>query len=108
MKVIKPLELGVLPRAYRMGGKAHMDVGILLFFELGRDAAAPVVINEPKGWPQALACLPARTVLDLGLHKLTGEVLVAGAAHANANPAATAVDVRVVVGAIDKRVRGLQ
>ena len=103
MKVIKPLELGVLPRAYRMGGNAYMDIGILLFFELGRDAAAPMVISEPKGWPEALACLPARSVLDLGLHKLTGEVLVAGAAHTHSST--TGVDVRVALGEIDKRVR---
>lgn len=109
MKVVKPMRLSVVPRFFEHGAQPHLVVTAIGYFPLdapevllgeqalwtdfGRDALRPVPTVEA---PQNLAA----AILDEGLPKARGEVLVRGNAYPPGGPAPGCA-VRVTVGPKD-------
>jgi len=103
MRVIKPLRLGILHRAYPHDGKTRLGIAILAMVpmrgtrELGTEMAMWTAIADRLG-PSGM--------LDEGYVKVRGEVLVRGSCFAPGGEPATEALCRVKVGeAIDAAVR---
>lgn len=99
MKNIKPRKLGILHRTLTVGGRSRLVVSPLCFFELTTGA----VIDETDGWRKIAPRLGTDTILDPVLPKQNAEVLLAGSACAPAGTRISQTEVRLKIGAIDKR-----
>lgn len=102
MKIVKPFTLGVLQRSYRQHGTHRMVVVALGFFALGAPAT-PRLLPEAAQWARLLPLLPTGQALDEVMSKASAEALVLGAACAPGGVPLTRMQVRLQVGAIDKR-----
>lgn len=98
MKTIKPQKLGLLHRVLEDGGDCYLVVTILAFFSLGPPGA---LLSEVDLWKFVAAELGKDAVLDMGMPKPRGELLISGRAHPPSGRA-TACAVRVQLGAVDK------
>lgn len=99
MKVIKPQKLSLLTRPFERGGACHLCVTVLAGFAFGPPAA---LLPEVQVWKGVQAHLGKQAVLDLGMPKLRGELLVTGKGYPPAGAPAIACRVRVSLGPIDK------
>ncbi len=98
MKILKPLRLSVMTRVYEVGSQAHLVVSAFAFFPLDdprvlfseqalwRTVAADLAGSAPPIAELTASSAPpatnmARSILDEGLPKKRGEVLVRGAAY---------------------------
>ena len=103
MKVIKPLTLGTLHRAFRHAGRNQLSVSVLGFFTLGQPVGARLLAEAPQ-WPSLTARLPAGQPLDEVMPKACAEALVLADACAPSGQTRTHLPVRLQVGTgIDKR-----
>jgi uncharacterized protein YjbI with pentapeptide repeats len=98
VKIIKPLRLGVLTRTFEEGPKVHLVVTLPLVFPFDDPRR---ILPEVALWKLAADELGPEEVLDEGLPKSAGEVLVHGRAYPKGGPAPSTY-VRVVAGTIDK------
>ncbi|MGK4005983.1 DUF2169 domain-containing protein [Sorangium sp. So ce1036] len=98
MKTIKPQKLGLLHRVLEDGGDCYLVVTILAFFSLDPPGA---LLSEVDLWKFAAAELGKDAVLDMGMPKPRGELLISGRAHPPGGRA-TACAVRARLGAVDK------
>lgn len=108
MKIIKPQSLGLLQRCHTQGGQHHLVVVALGFFELGKPVPARL-LPDTQAWPRAMTALPPGQVLDEVMPKVCAEALLVGrpqlpdpACCEGAAPS-TCLDLRLCVGALDKR-----
>lgn len=101
MKIIKPLTLGILHQPYRFQGRHRLAIAALGFFKLGCSDERFLVDNLQ--WPRVLPQLPAGQPLDHVLPKAHAEVMLCGAAHAQ--KPVEAMQVRLLCGPVDKRLR---
>jgi uncharacterized protein YjbI with pentapeptide repeats len=116
LKVVKPLRLSVVPRFFEHGAQPHLVVTAMAYFPLD---ATDVLLGEQALWndfaAEAKLAPPtleqpvsvAQAILDEGLPKARGEVIVRGRAFPPGG-AAPGCKVRVTVGApaapmVDKR-----
>jgi uncharacterized protein YjbI with pentapeptide repeats len=98
MKTIKPQRIGALLRAFDSGGGAsYLAVSELVFFAFAPEAP---LLPEVELWKLAAAELP-RGVVDVGMPKQRGEVLVVGSAFPPGG-AGTVAAPRVAIGGVDK------
>jgi uncharacterized protein YjbI with pentapeptide repeats len=106
LRLIKPMTLGALSKAYTCAARHRLSIAVLAYFELGRGDAVP--LSDAASLPRAFAALPAGEVLDSVYPKARAEVLLAGKAYAPQGRAVSDMRVRLTLGAIDKslRVRG--
>lgn len=102
MQIIKPNKLSLLHKACQFGTDKFLSVGVLSFFSLG-DVAA--LVPEYLGWPKILPFLQNGTILDMGLPKPCGEILVAGSAYAEKGQPVTQMDIQVTMGKMQKKLR---
>jgi uncharacterized protein YjbI with pentapeptide repeats len=100
MKTVKPQRLGVLCKTFESGGASYFVVSVLVFFSF--EPGSPL-LPEVELWQLAAAELP-QAIVDLGMPKPRGEVLVTGSAFPVGGPGgAQAVSApRVTIGAVDK------
>lgn len=103
MKIVKPLTLGLLHRAFRHRGRNQLSVSVLGFFALGQPVGARLLAEAPQ-WPHLTARLPAGQPLDEVMPKACAEALVLADACAPSGQTRTHMPVRLQLGtAIDKR-----
>lgn len=104
MRILKPLTLAALPRAFDFRGERQLQVAMLGFFTLG---AAPTgrLLPEQAGWEALLPALPAGEPIDELLPKPRAEVLVLGEACTPDATSQTEQRVRLRIGNIDKSVQ---
>jgi len=101
VKIVKPAKVPVLTRVIERAHRPQLHVAAMFGFPL---SAPRALIDEVTFWAQTTAALGENAVLDEGLAKARGEVLVAGSFFAPEGKALTASFVRAKVGAVDKRV----
>lgn len=101
MKTIRPIALGLLPRNYRERGREKMAVAALACFDFGSN----VLKSEPSLWRMAAKQLGPTGILDEGMPKPNGEVLLAASAYPP--PGFQGCGVKVSIGTINKELRVL-
>lgn len=100
MKVIKPNKLIILHRVIEQARQPHFHVAAMLGFPLGSPRA---LLDELSFWKATGAALGATGVIDEGIAKSRGELLVAGSFHAPGGVPVEASYVRAKAGPVDKR-----
>ncbi|MBI4952628.1 MAG: DUF2169 domain-containing protein [Myxococcales bacterium] len=100
MKVVKPVKVAILSRVVELLRKPQLHVAAMLGFPLRTPRK---LIDEVSLWPAALRELGEGGVLDEGIAKARGEVLVAGSFFAPGGAPLPASYVRARVGRVDKR-----
>jgi len=98
MKTIKPGKISVLTRTFEREGQAFLVVAPLVFFELSPTRR---LLSEQAMWKFVPGEL-GEQVLDLGMPKVRGEVLLCGKAHPWQAPKSVC-SVRLKLGSVDKR-----
>ncbi len=99
MKTSKPLRVGVLVRPYELARKTHAVVTLFAAFKLDDPKH---LLTDMEMWTQVGECLGEQGILDEGLAKVSGEILVGGRCYPQRAPQPVSF-VRVAVhGADDK------
>lgn len=98
MRVAKPLQLSLLQKVFELDGKQRLAVAVLLGFPL--DGGEPLL--EADLWNVVGAELGGDGILDIGMPKPNGEVLLIGKYFAPEGKPVKADRVRMKVGSIDK------
>lgn len=101
MKVVKPLKLGILHRSFEYRGRCFWSPAVLAFFDF-EDGKAPQLGTEIDMWTFCADELGKAAVVDEGMPKERGEVLVHGAFHAPGGRPVPAGRVRLQLAGIDK------
>jgi uncharacterized protein YjbI with pentapeptide repeats len=101
MKVAKPVKVPVLHRIVEVERRPQFHVAAMLGFPLG-DARA--LLDEMAFWALVAKGLGEQGVIDEGISKARGELLVAGSFHAPGGVPLPASYVRAKLGKVDKRV----
>jgi uncharacterized protein YjbI with pentapeptide repeats len=94
MKVIKPLTLSVLHRAFEFRREFHLGVAVLSFWPVEQ---APRLLKEAAMWPFLAAALPGQSV-DAAMPKARAEFLAAATAFAPGGRAVTRLRAGIILG----------
>ncbi|WP_437832530.1 DUF2169 domain-containing protein [Sorangium sp. So ce1153] len=100
MKIIKPMKLPVLHRVLEAGRRPFFHLGAMLAFPLATPRA---LLDELTFWAAISAQLGAQGVVDEGIAKARGELLVCGSFFAPEGKPIAASYVRARLGPVDKR-----
>lgn len=104
MKIYKKQDLSLMFRPYCADGKTLLSLGALMYFDL---AAPDALLSDQDLWkdiPEELSrCKSQSPALDEGMPKPRGEFLVLGDGFALAGETTRALEVKVQVGALEKR-----
>lgn len=100
MKVVKPLKLGVIHRPYERMGQYYLAVATCAFFTFDQP---DILLPEITMWPFAASALGKDAMLDAGMPKQSGEVLIKAKCFTPKGPPRTGMQVRSKVGAIEKK-----
>ncbi|MFP4207277.1 MAG: DUF2169 domain-containing protein [Wenzhouxiangella sp.] len=92
MKVIKPLQLGLLTRPFDYRRQSYLGVAVLAYVPLGE---AEQLLPETSMWQDTVPLLGGDGVLDAAVPKSRGEFLVVGSAHAPAGESVALLRVSV-------------
>jgi len=95
MRVIKPLQLGLITRPFEYGARAYLGFSIIAAVPIRPELA---LLQESEMWQRILPELGEQPVLDAGIPKKRGEFLVCGSAHAPGDGPVESMSVRVKVG----------
>lgn len=79
MKVIKPLQLGLLSRPFAYQRQCYLGVAVLAYVPLGE---VEQLLPEISMWQETMSLLGGDGILDSAMPKNRGEFLVVGSAHA--------------------------
>ncbi len=101
MKVAKPIKVPVLHRIVELERRPHFHVAAMLAFPLGNPRA---LLDEMAFWAVVAKAIGEQGVIDEGISKARGELLVAGSFHAPGGVPVPASYARAKVGDVDKRV----
>ncbi len=99
LKIFKQNQQSIIPRPFAIQGKDRMAIGILVFFDLN-DPDHP--LSEQDLWKTVPDQLGKNVVLDQGLPKPRGEVLVSGSCFAPRGTTRNASRVSLQVATIEK------
>ena len=103
MRVVKPSRLSVLQRVFTLRGKHYLSVGLLAYFPL---EAPELPLPEVALWQKAMAEMgkgaSTPPILDEGMPKPRGEVLLYGSAFAPGGKPSPAFAARLVLGPAEK------
>lgn len=99
MKIIKPQRLSLLTRVFEDDGQAYLVLTAMGMFPFSEPRR---FLHEVVLWKTAAEQLGRDAVLDAGMSKQRGEVLVAGSAIPVGGPA-PGTGVRVKIGTVDKK-----
>lgn len=100
MKIVKPMQLGVMHRCFEHARKKMLGVSVLAFVDMD---AHPTLLLEQTLWPFLSRTLGPSQALEHGIPKVGAEYLVIGAAHAPGGAAVQAIGVGVQFGPLQKR-----
>ncbi|MGH7987394.1 MAG: DUF2169 domain-containing protein [Candidatus Binataceae bacterium] len=100
MKIVKPQRLGLLYRSYQDGERCYLAATVAAFLPFENPQW---LLPEAAMWKTIAAELGKDGVLDLGMPKTRGEVLIKGACFSPAGRPTPALQVRFQLGSIDKR-----
>ncbi|AUX48493.1 hypothetical protein SOCE26_100310 [Sorangium cellulosum] len=100
MKVIKPMKVPVLHRVIEVGRRPYFHLGAMIAFPLATPRA---LLDELAFWTAISAALGPLGVVDEGISKARGEVLVCGSFFAPEGKPLPASYVRARLGPVDKR-----
>jgi uncharacterized protein YjbI with pentapeptide repeats len=100
MRVVKPMKLAVLHRPFERGGRFYLAVTVGVFFIFDQP---DVLLSETTMWKFVAAELGKDAILDAGMPKQHGEVLVKGKCFVPGGNPAKGLEVRLKAGSIDKR-----
>lgn len=98
MKVVKPLNQGLLYKTYEANKKFYLCAVILSYFSFD----SPSLLSEPDLWNFAGAELGKDAMLDMCMPKPKGEVLVVGTCFTPEGKPVPAYEVGLKIGPIDK------
>ena len=98
MKVVKPLNQGLLYKTYEANKKFYLCAVILNYFSFD----SPSLLSEPDLWNFAGAELGKDAMLDMCMPKPKGEVLVVGTCFTPEGKPVPAYEVGLKIGLIDK------
>ena len=98
MKIIKTGKQSILYRIFESGASYYLAVTVLQFFAYNR----PGLLPEAELWESLAGELGQNAVLDMGMPKPRGEVLLAGKCHTPNGRPAKACPVRLKIGPVDK------
>ncbi len=101
MKVVKPMKLGALTRVFELKQQAYFVASIFVFFALDDADSLLPDINLWKLMPKELG---PDGILDEGMGKPCGEVLVDGSGFAPGGKARGVFPVRARLGSVDKTI----
>lgn len=101
MKVVKPNALSVITRCFEHQRRQHFAVSVLAFVPLTDEGDGPL-LPEVSLWTTVAEQLGPSGVLEPGMPKARGEMLVHGAAFAPGGVPRRSVPVVARVGPIDK------
>ncbi len=104
MKIIKPLDLSFNHRSFAWRESCQLVSTVLLGFPLGRKHGAEPV-SEQDMWQQLAPHLDKDQVLDMGMPKPVGEILIFGHYHAPEGRAVRADNVEFQLGELHKALR---
>ncbi|SFU61540.1 Pentapeptide repeat-containing protein [Polaromonas sp. YR568] len=99
MKVIKPIRLSVLYKAYSDGQRDVLAVTGMVLMPFSQPSQ---LVTEPALWKFAAEQLGKDTMLDAAMPKQSGEFVVAGKCYAPGGTQVPAMEVKVKVGAHEK------
>jgi uncharacterized protein YjbI with pentapeptide repeats len=99
MKVFKPLNQSLLYKVFEDKKKCYLSVAILSFFPFDLTRG---LLSEIDLWKFAASELGKDAMLDMGMPKPKGEVLVVGTCFAPGGKPVPAYEVRLKIGSIDK------
>jgi uncharacterized protein YjbI with pentapeptide repeats len=99
MKVIKPIRLSILYKAYSDGQRDLLAVTGMVLMPFSRPTE---LVTEPALWKFAAEQLGKDAMVDAAMPKQSGEFVVAGKCYAPGGTPAAAMEVRVKVGAHEK------
>jgi uncharacterized protein YjbI with pentapeptide repeats len=100
MKVVKPLKLGVIHRPYERAGRYYLAVAASVFFTFDQP---DLLLPEITMWPFAATALGKDAMLDAGMPKQHGEVLIKAKCFTTKGAPRSGMEVRWRVGAIEKK-----
>ncbi|MEX1366550.1 MAG: DUF2169 domain-containing protein [Nannocystaceae bacterium] len=103
MKVIKPNSLSVITRCFEHRRRHHFAVSVLAFVPLTEDGAGPL-LSEVSLWKTVAERLGPAGVLEPGIPKLRGEMLVQGSAYAPGGVPRPSLPVVARVGELQKAI----
>jgi len=101
MRVIKPLRLSINQRVLTVRRAHHLSVGLLVYFPF---EAPGVALPEVSLWRNIAPIVGKDAILDEGLPKPCGEVLVFGKAYSPGGEPRPAFSARVQMGTVDKTI----
>jgi len=99
MKVIKPLKQGVLYKTYENDNRSYFVVTVFSFFPF---APAGQLLSEIDMWKFAASELGKETILDFGMPKPRGEVVLSGKFFSPNSKPVPGGKVRIKLAGIDK------
>jgi uncharacterized protein YjbI with pentapeptide repeats len=100
MKIVKPVKVPVVTRVVEIDRRPRINVAAMIGFPLDAPRA---ILDELAFWAAVTAELGEQVVIDGGVAKARGELLVAGSFHAPTGEPVTASYVRAKLGPIDKQ-----
>lgn len=99
MKVVKPLKLGILHRAFEFQGRCFWTPCVMAFFDFSDQ---PALLSEIDMWKFSAEALGKDAALDTGMPKERAEVLVSGDFQAPGGKPQPAGRIRLTLGGPDK------
>ncbi len=99
MKVIKPLKQGILYKTYENGNRSYFVVTVFSFFPF---TPAGQLLSEIDMWKFAAKELGKEAILDFGMPKPRGEVVLTGKYYSTNNQPVSGGKVRIKLAGIDK------
>lgn len=100
MKIFKEKQHSFFPRPFGIRDALYLSVGVMAFIDLNDPGT---LLTEQELWKTLPGELGPKPVMDQGIPKPRGEVLVTGSCHAPRGQMRPASQVRVRVGEVDKR-----
>lgn len=92
MKVIKPLQLGLLNRPFAYQRQTYLGVAVLAYVPMG---GPEQLLPETSMWQETMSLLGGDGILDSAVPKSRGEFVVVGSAHAPGSQPARSIRVSV-------------
>ncbi|PKN09837.1 MAG: hypothetical protein CVU73_02530 [Deltaproteobacteria bacterium HGW-Deltaproteobacteria-8] len=100
MKIFKEKQHSFFPRPFGIRDALYLSVGVMAFIDLNDPGT---LLTEQELWKTLPGELGPKPVMDQGIPKPRGEVLVTGSCHAPRGQMRPASQVRVRVGEVDKK-----
>jgi uncharacterized protein YjbI with pentapeptide repeats len=99
MKVIKPLKQGIIYKCFEKDGRSYFVATVFSFFPFGPDGQ---LLSEIDMWKFAAGALGKEAILDFGMPKPRGEVVLTGKFFSPGGQPVTGGKVHIQLAGIDK------